>query len=34
MEAFHAFLTSEEGAKAKAEDGVIDKGMRVYEEVK
>jgi ketosteroid isomerase-like protein len=34
MEAFHAFLNSEEGAKAKAEDGVIDKGMRVYKEVK
>ncbi|MCW8984954.1 MAG: DUF4440 domain-containing protein, partial [Thermoanaerobaculales bacterium] len=34
MEAFHAYLMSEEGAKAKAEDGVIDKGMRVYEEVK
>lgn len=34
MEAFQAFLNSEEGAKAKAEDGVIDKGMRVYAEVK
>ena len=34
MEAFHAYLMSDEGAKAKAEDGVIDKGMRVYEEVK
>jgi ketosteroid isomerase-like protein len=34
MEAFHAYLNSEEGAKAKAEDGVIDKGMRVYTEVK
>jgi ketosteroid isomerase-like protein len=34
MEAFHAFLNSEEGAKAKAEDGVIDKGMRTYVEVK
>ena len=34
MEAFHAYLMSEAGAKAKAEDGVIDKGMRVYEEVK
>ncbi len=34
MEAFYAFLNSEEGAAAKAEDGVIDKGMRVYSEVK
>jgi hypothetical protein len=34
MEAFHGYLMSEEGAKAKAEDGVIDKGMRVYKEVK
>jgi len=34
MEAFHAFLSSEEGAKAKAEDGVKDKGMRMYMEVK
>jgi len=34
MEAFHNYLMSEEGAKAKAEDGVIDKGMRVYKEVK
>jgi ketosteroid isomerase-like protein len=34
MEAFQAYLMSEEGAKAKAEDGVIDRGMRVYEEVK
>jgi ketosteroid isomerase-like protein len=34
MEAFHAFLNSEEGAAAKAEDGVIDKGMRTYVEVK
>ena len=34
MEAFHAFLSSDEGAVAKAEDGVIDKGMRVYAEVK
>jgi ketosteroid isomerase-like protein len=34
MEAFHAYLKSEEGAAAKAEDGVIDKGMRVYMEVK
>jgi len=34
MEAFHAYLNSEDGAKAKAEDGVIDKGMRVYQEVK
>ena len=34
MEAFHAYLMSEEGAKNKAEDGVIDKGMRMYKEVK
>jgi len=34
VEAFHAYLMSEEGTKAKAEDGVIDKGMRVYKEVK
>ena len=34
MEAFHAYLNSEEVAKAKAEDGVIDKGMRMYREVK
>ena len=34
MEAFHAYLNSEEGAKAKAEDGVIEKGMRMYKEVK
>ena len=34
MEAFQAFLNSDEGAMAKAEDGVIDKGMRVYKEVK
>lgn len=34
MEAFQAYLNSEEGAKAKAEDGVIDKGMRMYMEVK
>jgi uncharacterized protein (TIGR02246 family) len=34
MEAFSAFLNSDEGAAAKAEDGVIDKGMRVYTEVK
>jgi len=34
MEAFHAFLNSEEGAAAKAEDGVLDKGMRMYKEVK
>ena len=34
MEAFHAFLNSEEGAAAKAEDGVLDKGMRMYMEVK
>jgi ketosteroid isomerase-like protein len=34
MEAFSAFLNSDEGAAAKAEDGVIDKGMRVYSEVK
>jgi len=34
MEAFHAFLNSEEGANARAEDGVKDKGMRMYLEVK
>ena len=34
MEAFYAYLNSEEGAAAKAEDGVIDRGMRVYVEVK
>jgi len=34
MEAFQAFLNSEEGVAAKAEDGVIDKGMRMYMEVK
>ena len=34
MAAFEALLNSEEGAAAKAEDGVIDKGMRVYAEVK
>ena len=34
MEAFDAYLNSEEGATAKAEDGVIDRGMRVYVEVK
>jgi ketosteroid isomerase-like protein len=34
MAAFEAFLNSDEGAVAKAEDGVIDKGMRVYTEVK
>jgi len=34
MEAFNAYLMSEDGAKAKAEDGVIDKGMRMYMEVK
>jgi len=34
MEAFQAYLDSEEGAKAKAEDGVVDKSMRMYMEVK
>lgn len=34
MEAFQAYLNSEEGTKAKAEDGVVDKGMRMYMEVK
>jgi len=34
MVAFDAYLNSEEGAMAKAEDGVIDRGMRVYKEVK
>jgi len=34
MAAFQAMLASEEGATAKAEDGVIDKSMRVYMEVK
>lgn len=34
MAAFEAFLNSDEGAAAKAEDGVIDKGMRMYMEVK
>ena len=34
MAAFDAMLNSDEGAAAKAEDGVIDKGMRVYAEVK
>jgi len=34
MDAFQAYLNSEEVAKAKAEDGVIDKGMRMYMEVK
>jgi ketosteroid isomerase-like protein len=34
MAAFEAMLNSDEGAAAKAEDGVIDKGMRVYMEVK
>lgn len=34
MAAFQAMLNSDEGAAAKAEDGVIDKGMRVYVEVK
>jgi ketosteroid isomerase-like protein len=34
MAAFKAMLNSDEGAAAKAEDGVIDEGMRVYTEVK
>ena len=34
MEAFQSFLNSEQGVAAKAEDGVIDKGMRMYMEVK
>jgi ketosteroid isomerase-like protein len=34
MAAFEAMLNSDEGAAAKAEDGVIDKSMRVYTEVK
>lgn len=34
MDAFQAFLNSDEGAAAKAEDGVIDAGMRTYMEVK
>jgi hypothetical protein len=34
MAALEALLSSDEGAAAKAEDGVIDKGMRVYAEVK
>ena len=34
MAAFEAFLNSDEGAAAKAEDGVIDKGMGFYMEVK
>ena len=34
MAAFEAFLNSDEGAAAKAEDGVIDKGMGFYVEVK
>jgi ketosteroid isomerase-like protein len=34
MAAFEAMLNSDEGAAAKAEDGVIDRGMRVYMEVK
>ena len=34
MAAFEAFLNSDEGASAKAEDGVIDKGMGFYMEVK
>ena len=33
MEALHAFLSSEEGAAAKAEDGVQDDGMRFLVEV-
>ena len=34
MAAFEALLNSDEGAAAKAEDGVIDKGMGMYVEVK
>jgi len=34
MEAFQGFLDSDEGAAAKAADGVKDKGMRTYVEVK
>jgi hypothetical protein len=34
MAAFEALLNSDEGAAAKAEDGVIDKGMGMYIEVK
>ena len=34
MDTFHTFLNSEEGVAAKAEDGVLDKGMRMYKEVK
>jgi ketosteroid isomerase-like protein len=34
MAAFEAMLNSDEGNAAKAEDGVIDKSMRVYMEVK
>jgi ketosteroid isomerase-like protein len=34
MAAFEAMLNSDEGSAAKAEDGVLDKGMRVYVEVK
>jgi ketosteroid isomerase-like protein len=34
MAAFEAMLSSDEGAAAKAEDGVIDTSMRVYTEVK
>jgi ketosteroid isomerase-like protein len=34
MAAFQAMLNSDEGAAAKAEDGVKDKGMRMYVEVK
>ena len=34
MAALEALLNSDEGAAAKAEDGVIDKGMRMYMEVK
>lgn len=33
MEAFQAFLSSEEGEAAKAEDGVQDEGMRILVEV-
>jgi ketosteroid isomerase-like protein len=34
MAAFQALLNSDQGAAAKAEDGVIDRGMRTYVEVK
>jgi ketosteroid isomerase-like protein len=34
LRAFEAMLSSDEGAAAKAEDGVVDKSIRVYMEVK